>query len=182
MFISFCLSPSGHSIIVFLGNHMLAGTSEYNIFVFIFTYFLFLTIFRMKNIRQLLAMNGLKVTPQRVAVYEAISKMKNHPNAEIIIEHIKRRNPNIAVGTVYNTLESFVEKGIIRRIKTDGDVMRYDADISMHHHLYSNVDNRIEDFYDEELNQYITKFMKTRKIPNFVIEDVNIQIMGKFNG
>jgi Fur family transcriptional regulator, peroxide stress response regulator len=45
----------------------------------------------MKNIRQILAENGLKVTPQRVAVYEAITKMNNHPNAEAIIEVIKKK-------------------------------------------------------------------------------------------
>ena len=134
----------------------------------------------MKNIRDLLTENGLKVTPQRVAVYEAIVKMKNHPSADTIIEYIKRKSPNIALGTVYNTLDSFVQKGIISRIKTDDDVMRYDADTSLHHHLHSSVSNRIEDFYDEELNKVLIDFMKSRKIPNFIVEDVNVQIVGKF--
>ncbi len=134
----------------------------------------------MKNIRDLLTENGLKVTPQRIAVYEAIVKMKNHPSADTIIEYIKRKCPNIALGTVYNTLDSFVQKGIISRIKTDDDVMRYDADTSLHHHLYSSVSNRIEDFYDEELNKILIDFMKSRKIPNFIVEDVNVQIVGKF--
>lgn len=135
----------------------------------------------MKNIRDILAENGLKVTPQRVAVYEAISKMHNHPTADNVIDFIKRKYPNIAIGTVYNTLETFAQKGIINRIKTNGDVMRYDAMLQRHHHLYSADSRRIEDFYDEELNNYITEFMKQKKIPNFTIEDVNIQIVGKFN-
>jgi Fur family peroxide stress response transcriptional regulator len=135
----------------------------------------------MKNIREILTDNGLKVTPQRVAVYEAISKMNSHPNADAIIESIKKKYPNIAVGTVYNTLETFAEKGIIRRIKTNGDVMRYDAVLHRHHHLYSIDARRIEDYYDEELNQYVVDFMKKRNIPNFTIEDVNVQIVGRFN-
>jgi Fur family transcriptional regulator, peroxide stress response regulator len=135
----------------------------------------------MKNIREVLADHGLKVTPQRVAVYEAISKMNNHPNADTIIEFIKKKYPNIAVGTVYNTLETFAEKGIINRIKTNGDVMRYDAALHRHHHLYSIDARRIEDYYDEELNQYVVEFMKKRNIPNFTIKDVNIQIVGSFN-
>ncbi len=135
----------------------------------------------MKNIREILSDNGLKVTPQRVAVYEAISKMNNHPNADAIIEFIKKKYPNIAVGTVYNTLETFAEKGIISRIKTNGDVMRYDAVLHRHHHLYSVDTRRIEDYYDEELNQYVVDFMKKRNIPNFTIEDVNVQIVGRFN-
>jgi Fur family peroxide stress response transcriptional regulator len=46
--------------------------------------------------------------------------------------------------------------------------------------LYSSVSNRIEDFYDEELNKVLIDFMKSRKIPNFIVEDVNVQIVGKF--
>jgi Fur family transcriptional regulator, peroxide stress response regulator len=134
----------------------------------------------MKNIRQILTENGLKVTPQRVAVYEAISRLNNHPNAETIIDFIKEKYPNIAIGTVYNTLETFTEKGIINRIKTNGDVMRYDALMHRHHHLYSTDSRRIEDFYDEELNQYLQEFMQKRNIPNFTIEDINVQIVGRF--
>jgi Fur family transcriptional regulator, peroxide stress response regulator len=134
----------------------------------------------MKNIRQILAENGLKVTPQRVAVYEAITKMNNHPNAEAIIEVIKKKYPNIAIGTVYNTLETFAQKGIINRIKTNGDVMRYDALMHRHHHLYSTDSRRIEDYYDEELNQYLQEFIQKRNIPNFSIEDINVQIVGRF--
>lgn len=134
----------------------------------------------MKNIRQILTENGLKVTPQRVAVYEAISRMNNHPNAEAIIDFIKKKYPNIAVGTVYNTLETFAQKGIITRMKTNGDAMRYDALMHRHHHLYSIDSRRIEDYYDEELNQILQEFIHKRNIPNFTIEDVNVQIVGRF--
>ena len=96
----------------------------------------------MRNIRQILTENGLKVTPQRVAVYDAISRMNNHPNAEAIIDFIKKQYPSIAVGTVYNTLETFAQKGIISRMKTNGDVMRYDALMHRHHHLYSTDSRR----------------------------------------
>ncbi len=133
-----------------------------------------------KNIRQILNENGLKVTPQRIAVYEAITKMSNHPNAENIIDYIKKKYPNIAIGTVYNTLDTFAEKGIITRMKTNGDVMRYDGVKHRHYHLYSADSKRIEDYYDEEINQFISEFIRKRKIPNFTIEDVSVQIIGKF--
>ncbi len=134
----------------------------------------------MENIRQILTENSLKVTPQRLAVYEAIYQLNNHPNAEAIIDFIKTKYPNIAIGTVYNTLETFVKKGIIRKIKTDGEVMRYDAILNKHHHLYSSDSKRIEDFYDEEINSFIAAYMQQNKIPNFRIEDVNVQIVGRF--
>lgn len=132
------------------------------------------------NIRQVLPKYGLKITPQRVAVYEAIVQMKNHPTAENIIEFVRSRYPNIAVGTVYNTLETFVEKGIISKVKTDGDTMRYDAFTEKHHHLYSLDSRRIEDYYDEELNRWIEEYFSRKEIPGFRIEDVRIQIVGEF--
>ena len=59
--------------------------------------------------REKLKEKGLKVTPQRVAIYEAIVNLKNHPTAENVIEYIKLNHPNISVGTVYKVLDSLVE-------------------------------------------------------------------------
>jgi Fur family transcriptional regulator, peroxide stress response regulator len=58
--------------------------------------------------------------------------------------------------------------------------MRYDALMHRHHHLYSTDSRRIEDYYDEELNQYLQEFIQKRNIPNFSIEDINVQIVGRF--
>lgn len=132
------------------------------------------------NIRETLPKYGLKITPQRVVVYEAIHLLKNHPTAENIIDYIRINHPNIAIGTVYNTLETFVEKGLISKVKTDGDIMRYDADISVHHHLYSMDSDRIADYYDEDLSHLIENYFKNKKIPGFRIEDIRISIIGEF--
>lgn len=132
------------------------------------------------QIRDYLPRHGLKITPQRVAVFEAIATLKNHPTAENIIEFIRKKNPNIAVGTVYNTLETFVEKGIITKVKTDGETMRYDATTSRHHHLYSADSRRIEDYYDDELNQWIEEYFSRKDIPGFQLEDVRVQLIGHF--
>ena len=124
--------------------------------------------------------NGLKITPQRIAVLEAVMKLRNHPTAENVIDFIKTNHPNIATGTVYKTLETFVEKGLIRKVKTDRDIMRYDAITDPHHHLYSSASDRIEDFMDPELHRIIEKYFETHKIPNFKIEDIKLQIIGEF--
>ncbi len=133
-----------------------------------------------KNIREFLPRHGLKITPQRVAVYEAITTMRNHPTADQIIEFIRKNHPNIAVGTVYNTLETFVEKGLIIKVKNDGDAMRYDATTERHHHLYSADSNRIEDYFDEELNRWIEDYFSKKSIPGFKVEDVRVQVIGQF--
>jgi len=134
----------------------------------------------LKEIRDILIDKGLKVTPQRLAVLEAVFELGNHPTAERVIEFIKKNHPNIAVGTVYKTLETYVEKGIVRKVKTDRDIMRYDAVLDKHHHLYCLESDKIEDYYDEDLNKMIENYFRKKEIKNFKIEDIKLQIIGNF--
>ncbi|MBU2491651.1 MAG: transcriptional repressor [Bacteroidetes bacterium] len=126
--------------------------------------------------------SNLKVTPQRMAVLEALNNLKNHPTTENIKEYVVKNHPNIAVGTIYKTLETFVEKGLVKKVKTEKDVMRYDAIIENHHHLYCEDSERIEDFFDDELNNMLEIYFKKKKIPNFKVKDIKLQIIGTFKG
>jgi Fur family peroxide stress response transcriptional regulator len=123
---------------------------------------------------------GLKVTPQRIAILEAIMKLNNHPTAENIIEYIRKNHPNISVATVYKVLDALIENGLISKVKTDKDIMRYDAIIKSHHHLYYSDSDRIEDYNDKELNELLEKYFEKKKIPDFKIEDIKLQIIGKY--
>ena len=131
--------------------------------------------------REKLQEKGLKVTPQRVAIYEAIVKLKNHPTAENVIEYIKANHPNISVGTVYKVLDSLVENQLLKKVKTEKDIMRYDAVLSNHHHLYCAETYRIEDYEDAKLNTLINEYFKKNKIKKFKVQDIKLQITGKFN-
>jgi len=125
--------------------------------------------------------SGLKITPQRMAVLEAITDLKNHPTADKIKEYVVKNHPNIAVGTIYKTLETFVEKGLVQKVKTEKDVMRYDAILEKHHHLYCEDTEQIEDFFDDKLNSMLEDYFKKKKIPNFKVKDTKLQIIGTFN-
>ena len=132
------------------------------------------------EIREKLIEKGLKVTPQRIAILEAIIKLNNHPTADNVIDYIRKNHPNIATATVYKVLEVLVNKGLIKKVKTERDIMRYDALLEKHHHLYSSDSDRIEDYLDEELNKTLSSFFEKKEIPGFKIEDVKLQIIGKF--
>jgi Fur family transcriptional regulator, peroxide stress response regulator len=131
--------------------------------------------------REALKSKGLKVTPQRVAIYEAIVKLKNHPTAENVIGYISANHPNISVGTVYKVLDSLVENGLLNKVKTEKDIMRYDAVLSNHHHLYCAKTERIENYEDQELTSLINEYFKKNKIRNFEVRDIQLQITGVFN-
>ena len=132
------------------------------------------------EIRNKLMEKGLKVTPQRIAILEAIVKLNNHPTAENIIEYIRRNHPNIATATVYKVLDALVSSDLIKKVKTERDIMRYDAVMESHHHLYCSESDRIEDYNDNELNELLEKYFETKGIPDFKIEDIKLQIIGKF--
>lgn len=135
---------------------------------------------RSDEITSKLANAGLKITPQRIAVLKAVIELGNHPTAENVIDFIKTNHPNIATGTVYKTLETFVAKGLIKKVKTDRDIMRYDAMTGPHHHLYCSSSDRIEDFMDPELQKMIEAHFDKHRIPNFKIEDIKLQVIGEF--
>ena len=135
---------------------------------------------KITEIRNKLIEKGLKVTPQRIAILEAIIKLNNHPAAENIIDYIRQNHPNIATATVYKVLDALAANELIKKVKTERDVMRYDAVMESHHHLYCSESDRIEDFVDTELNEMIEKYFEKKKIPDFKIEDVKLQIIGKF--
>ena len=133
-----------------------------------------------KTVIRILTENNLKITPQRIAVLEAIIGLNNHPSTEYLLQYLQLNFPHVAPGTVYRMLDTFVSKGIVKIIRTDDETIRYDAVLDRHHHLYCAASERIEDFYDEKLNQILDNYFKNKKIPNFKIEDFKLQLVGKF--
>ncbi|MCU4165269.1 Fur family transcriptional regulator [Carboxylicivirga caseinilyticus] len=133
------------------------------------------------QIREKIASKGLKITPQRVAILEAIYNLNNHPTAENIADYIKISQPNIAIGTIYKVLEILVKNKIIKKVTTEADKMRYDGITEHHHHLYCIECDLIEDYFDEELNQILEQYFAKKKINGFHFKNFVVQINGTFD-
>lgn len=129
-----------------------------------------------ENIRNLFVEKSLKITPQRIAILEAIYTLDNHPTADNIIQYIHKTHPNIAKGTVYKVLDTLLENNLIKKVQTDKDRMRYDGVTKKHHHLYCSNGAIIKDYWDEELDQLLKNHFKNKKIKGFKIEDLVLQI------
>jgi Fur family peroxide stress response transcriptional regulator len=134
-----------------------------------------------EDIRNKLSEKGLKVTPQRISILEAVYNLNNHPTADNIIEHIHKSHPNIATGTVYKVLDTLVENQLIKKVKTDADNMRYDGITETHHHLYYSKSDLIEDYIDKELDDLLADYFKSKRIAGFNIEEIVLQIRGTFD-
>lgn len=130
------------------------------------------------NIKETLSEAGLKVTHQRIVIMDAILKLDNHPTVEQIYENIKDANPSISIGTVYKTVETFVNSGLLSKVSTNEGQMRYDPKLHNHGHIYCSNTSEIIDYYDEELNDMILTFFKKKKVNNLRIKNITLQING----
>ncbi len=133
----------------------------------------------MDEIKNKLFEKGLKITPQRLIILEAIYNI-SHPTADDLIKYIRKKHSNIAIGTVYKVLEKFIEVGLIKKITTEKDIVRYDGYMNNHHHFYSSDSTVIKDYIDEDLDKILEEYFKNKRINNFNIEEITLQIKGKF--
>ena len=123
---------------------------------------------------------GLKVTPQRLNVLR-ILMAANHPSADQIIGKIRKKYASVSTGTIYHILDTFVEKGVVRKVASVSGAMRYDAIMEPHHHLVDSESEEIRDFFDSELSEVIKDYFKNNPISGFDISEVNLNVMGNFS-
>ncbi|WP_299762164.1 transcriptional repressor [uncultured Pontibacter sp.] len=132
-----------------------------------------------EELRQRLLACGLKATQQRIVVFEAAMELHgHHPTAEDVYQRLKPANPSISLGTVYKTLDTFVETGLIKRALSEEGGKRYDANTHVHNHIFCSKTKEIVDFEDAELEQLLTEFFSKRKLENFEIKGVSVQLTG----
>jgi Fur family transcriptional regulator, peroxide stress response regulator len=77
----------------------------------------------------------IKCTPQRIAILEYLEGNKSHPSAADVYANVSQKFPTMSFATVYNTLETLREKGVVVELSIDPDKKRFDPNISPHHHL-----------------------------------------------
>lgn len=80
-----------------------------------------------QNAEQVLSAAGLRPTKQRITVFEVIREETDHPTAELVYERAKQRVSGISLATVYNCLESFTAKGLVRQLNFQRQSSRYCA-------------------------------------------------------
>lgn len=93
----------------------------------------------------------IRVTPQRQAILRFLKQTDSHPTAEQIFEHVRHSFPGISLATVYNTVNLFVELGLVRELPNADRSSRFDGDVSDHYHLVCNKCGAIVDYHGRDL-------------------------------
>lgn len=98
------------------------------------------------DLKALLNVKGLKPTHQRILILDYLcAHNKKHFTAEQLYEALSKRTPTLSLTTVYNTLGSFVDTGLVSAITITGTETRYEHASRPHHHLLCKECGRIID-------------------------------------
>ena len=99
-----------------------------------------------RQISEIFKSKGIKLTPQRIAVYKFVKENPIHPDALTVYEKMIENNPSFSKTTVYNCLQTLTECGLLIPVCIDKDKIRYDADTSFHGHFKCSKCGEIYDF------------------------------------
>ncbi|HZY57614.1 MAG TPA: transcriptional repressor [Rubrobacteraceae bacterium] len=87
------------------------------------------------DVREKFRRSGYTLTSQRRAVLDALKDFKGHPSAEEVYLLVKKRNPKVALGTVYQALSVLEEIGLGETKRWSESPVRYDLNTKPHHDI-----------------------------------------------
>jgi Fur family peroxide stress response transcriptional regulator len=127
----------------------------------------------LEQARRLCREQGIALTPQRLAILEAVLVLGDHPSADEVHRRLARRRSRRA--TVFRTLEGFARSGVLRKASHAGASVRYDGRGERHHHLVCVRCDRIVDICDENLDA--VSVPDTRRF-GFRVLDLQVELRG----
>jgi len=94
---------------------------------------------------------GILSTPQRIEVAEILLEKPQHMSADQILERLRNAGSSVSKATVYNTLNLFGERGIVKEVMVDPVRKFYDSTTHPHHHFYNVDTGELRDIPDAQV-------------------------------
>jgi Fur family peroxide stress response transcriptional regulator len=101
----------------------------------------------LEQFQQLCNEAGIKLTHQRLEIYRELMSACDHPSAELIHKRIHKKLPTIAIDTVYRTLTTFDELGLVKKLHIMNERTLFDTNVTVHHHFICTHCKKVEDIY-----------------------------------
>jgi Fe2+ or Zn2+ uptake regulation protein len=117
---------------------------------------------------------GIQPSAQRVAVAEYVLETKDHPSADQVWERVRTRMPVLSRATVYNTLNLFVEKGLLRQLVLAEGKVVFDPKIEAHHHFIDDTSGSIHDVPWEAL-----EVRNVERLRGFDVAEYQVVLRGR---
>ena len=129
------------------------------------------------DIKEILVKNGISPSYHRLKIYEYLVNNHVHPSADMIYEDVHRNIPTLSRTTIYNTLRTFVEKGLVTAITIEENEVHYDADISLHGHFKCTACGTLYDI-EIDLLHVDKRLLASRKINGHLITEKHLYFKG----
>jgi len=110
-----------------------------------------------RDVRERFRRSGYTLTSQRRAVLEALKDFKGHPSAEEVYLVVKKKNPRVALGTVYQALSVLEELGLIEAKHWSESPVRYDLNTEPHHDIRCIKCGEVTEIPDVEFEDFATR-------------------------
>jgi Fe2+ or Zn2+ uptake regulation protein len=121
--------------------------------------------------------HGVQPSAQRVAVARYVLATQDHPSADQVLSRVRKSFPMLSRATVYNTLNLFVRKGLLREfVLSEGRVV-YDPKTESHHHFIDQGTGRI---YDVPWGA--VRVSNVESLPGFEVEEYQVVMHGRRAG
>jgi len=122
----------------------------------------------------ILEQHGIQPSAHRVAVAEYVLDTREHPSADRVWARVRERFPMISRATVYNTLNLFVEKGLLRELHLAPDSVLFDPKMDRHHHF---IDEDTGQIHDVPWDQVAVR--QAKALPGFEVQDYQVVMRGR---
>ena len=103
------------------------------------------------DLASLFEKHGILPTPQRVDIASILLERPQHLSAEHIIDKLRSAGSAVSKATVYNTLNLFAERGLVREVTVDPVRKFYDSTTHPHHHFYNVDSGELSDIPDDQV-------------------------------
>ncbi len=128
----------------------------------------------MQDLIALLRQHGIQPTPQRLAVAAYVLDNTSHPTAEEVLAKVRRTCPTVSRATVYNTLNLFVDKRLLKpQILKEGTIV-FDPNVTAHHHFVDDTTGRVYDIPWEAL-----RVTGDRTLKGFEVREYHVVMRGR---
>ena len=133
----------------------------------------------MEEFKRILRRHSLKVTPQRVAVHEAMMSL-GHASADMVADAIKATDTTkVTVASVYNILTQMAMLGVYQYRLSSNNKMYFDVNTFKHIHFYDQENHVYKDVIDDELVALIESHLGRKKFRGYKLEAIDIQLIGR---
>jgi len=92
-----------------------------------------------------LASCGIRITDQRLQIAKILLSAPQHLSAEQIAEALRCEGAQVSKATVYNTLNLFAARGLIRQLSVNGDCAWFDSNVGPHYHFQDEQSGALQD-------------------------------------